>query len=69
MDLYNGDGKNNTYRGIPYYQRKLNDFAKGFAEGFNASMRRDISLEEARVETFFAFDPDNPAATITLYRV
>ena len=35
LELYNGDGKADSYRGIPYYQRRLNEFAKGFAEKFN----------------------------------
>jgi flagellar hook-associated protein 1 FlgK len=44
LDLYNGDGKNSSYRGIPYYQRKLDDFAKGFAEAFNAQHKKGYGL-------------------------
>ena len=68
LDLYNGDGQNNTYRGIPYYQRRLNDFALGFAEGFNAQHANGIKLGGGQGGAFFAFDPDNPAATITLHQ-
>lgn len=68
LDLYNGDGKNNSYRGIPYYQRKLNDFALGFAEAFNEQHREGYKLDsDQRGENFFDFDPSKAAATITLH--
>ncbi|MCF6463969.1 flagellar hook-associated protein FlgK [Clostridium sp. Cult1] len=68
LELYNGDGKNNSYRGIPYYQRKLDDFAKGFAEAFNEQHEKGYKLNstENGGEFFHISDPDNPAATITL---
>ncbi|NLW41409.1 MAG: flagellar hook-associated protein FlgK, partial [Tissierellia bacterium] len=80
LDLYNGNGEDNTYRGIPYYQRKLNDFAYGFAEAFNAQHRKGFGLDGAAIDpqvfdaegnriggiNFFDYHPDNPAATITL---
>lgn len=66
LDLYNGDGKDNSYRGIPYYQKKLNDFAKGFAEAFNRQHEMGYKLGGGQGGDFFEFDPLNPAATITL---
>ncbi|GMG95579.1 flagellar hook-associated protein 1 [Tepidimicrobium xylanilyticum] len=66
LDLYNGDGKDNSYRGIPYYQKKLNDFAKGFAEAFNRQHEKGYKLGGGQGGDFFEFDPLNPAATITL---
>ena len=67
IDLYNGDGKNNNYRGIPYYINKLNDFAKGFATKFNEQHREGYGLDgTTNGIDFFKFDSDNPAATITL---
>lgn len=44
LDLYNGDGINSSYRGIPYYQKRLDEFAKGFADGFNAQHRKGYVL-------------------------
>lgn len=44
LELYNGDGTNSSYRGIPFYQKKLNDFAKGFADKFNEQHRKGYSL-------------------------
>ena len=69
LDLYNGDGQNNTYRGIPYYQRKLNDFALGFAEAFNEQHKEGFKLNSTdNGGDFFYVDTDNPAATITLHQ-
>ncbi|MCF6465080.1 flagellar hook-associated protein FlgK [Clostridium sp. Cult2] len=67
LDLYNGDGKGNSYRGIPYYQRKLKDFAKDFAETFNKQHGEGYGLNGNNgMEFFHISDGDNPAATITL---
>ena len=53
LELYNGDGKDNTYRGIPYYQRKLDEFAKGFAEAFNEQHREGYKLNSEKMEKNF----------------
>lgn len=76
LDIYNGDGKDNSYRGIKYYQNRLDEFARGFAEGFNRIHRQGYILggneDTNTVEgvgsgiNFFAYDTHNPAATITL---
>ncbi len=67
LELYNGDGKNNSYRGIPYYQRKLDDFAKGFAEAFNEQHRMGYGLNGETGKDFFAYDDSRGiAATLTL---
>ena len=67
LELYNGDGEDNTYRGIPYYQERLNEFAKGFAEGFNEQHKEGYKLNSNdKGEEFFSYDIDNPAATITV---
>jgi flagellar hook-associated protein 1 len=31
IELVEGDGENGSYRGIPFYQKKLDEFARGFA--------------------------------------
>lgn len=67
LDLYNGDGVNNAYRGIPYYQKRLNEFAKEFAEGFNIQHSQGFKLDSTENGgDFFTFDEFNPAATITV---
>lgn len=40
LDMVQGDGEGNSYRGIPYFQKQLDDFAKGFAEKFNEVHRQ-----------------------------
>lgn len=67
IDLYNGDGTNNAYRGIKYYQNRLNDFAAGFAEGFNKIHRQGYGLNsDTNNINFFKYDGDNPAISIKL---
>ena len=76
LELYNGDGVDNTYRGIPYYQKKLDEFASGFAKEFNRQHRIGYGLGKDKEGNFrheidffvgLENDPDNiTAATITL---
>ncbi|NLM05457.1 MAG: flagellar hook-associated protein FlgK [Tissierellia bacterium] len=35
MDLYNGSGENNSFRGIRFYRNKLDEFAYGYVNEFN----------------------------------
>lgn len=44
LDLYNGDGKNGSYRGIRFYRNKLDEFAHGFATKFNEQHRKGYSM-------------------------
>lgn len=68
LELYDGDGKDNSYRGIPYYQRKLNEFAEGFAQRFNEQHQAGYKLEGGNGGDFFYIsDPNNSAATIRLH--
>lgn len=82
LDLYNGDGTSSSYRGIPYYQRKLNEFAEGFADKFNEYHRKGYGVggtdgiedEDGNIIenggqgiNFFSYDRNKGiAATITL---
>ncbi|MBW4827895.1 MAG: flagellar hook-associated protein FlgK [Clostridiaceae bacterium] len=66
LDLVDGNGEDGKYRGIPYYQNKLNDFAKGFAEGINEQHRLGYGLDESHDIDFFTMDEKNPAATIAV---
>lgn len=67
LDLYNGDGNSNSYRGIKYYQNRLDEFAAGFAKGFNEIHRLGYTLSDNGYGVtsginFFAGsgnDPDN----------
>jgi flagellar hook-associated protein 1 FlgK len=68
LDLYNGGGIDNTYRGIPYYLERLNEFARGFAEGFNVQHKAGYKLNsDEKGGDFFYIDNNNPAATITVH--
>lgn len=64
MDMYEGDGKNNIYRGIPYYMDKLDEFAKGFAEKFNEQHREGYGYEST--VNGIDFFVGTTAATITV---
>lgn len=44
LDLYNGDGKNGSYRGIRFYRNKLDEFSYGFAMKFNEQHRKGYSM-------------------------
>lgn len=67
LDLYNGDGTGNSYRGIPYYQNKLDEFAKDFAEDFNNQHKEGFGLNgESGKDFFHISDDDNVGATIAL---
>lgn len=70
LDVYSGNGDNNTYRGIPFYIKKLNEFALGFAKKFNAVHKDGYGLNETRVgegRNFFTIgDVNQAAATITI---
>ncbi|HHV38351.1 MAG TPA: flagellar hook-associated protein FlgK [Tepidimicrobium sp.] len=72
LDIYNGDGVNNSYRGIPYYMDRLNQFAREFAESFNNQHKEGYTLDGEQGEDFFVFSEeaeieDSWAATITLH--
>ncbi len=68
LELYNGDGKDNNYRGIPYYQRKLDEFAKGFADKFNEQHKKGQKLGGGEGGDFFTYkETDGIAASFTLH--
>lgn len=72
LDMLTGDGKGNTYRGIPYYIKQLDDFASGFADKFNSVHKKGYGLGEVDrgvgVEgiNFFEYNTKDSSATITL---
>lgn len=67
IEMYNGDGENGSYRGIPYYQNKLDEFAKGFAEKFNDQHSEGKRLGGGDGGQFFTYDASKGvAATLTL---
>lgn len=71
LDILTGDGKGNTYRGIPYFENQLDEFAKGYADKFNDLHKKGHTLNDKNGNSnlggnFFYYDPNNPAATFTL---
>lgn len=53
IDLRDGDGQGMNYRGLPYYLNKLNEFAMGFAEGFNTQHKAGVDLNGNTGQNFF----------------
>lgn len=67
IDILTGNGDNNTYRGIPYFEEKLNDFAAGYAEKFNEQHMKGVTSDGTSGEEFFVGGPNGiTAATITI---
>lgn len=72
QELYEGDGENNTYRGINFYINKLNTFAQVFADTINEQHEKGVTLDASDITTgsgidFFKIsDSANPALTLTL---
>ncbi|MFA7411156.1 MAG: flagellar hook-associated protein FlgK [Tissierellaceae bacterium] len=67
IDIYEGDGQDNSYRGIPYYLDQLNKFAEGFADKFNQVHREGYGLDSnSNNIDFFSYQADSPATTFSL---
>lgn len=67
QELYEGNGENNTYRGINFYINKLNTFAHVFADTINEQHRAGEGLNDSTGIDFFKIsDSANPALTLTL---
>lgn len=74
MDLFKGNGEGNSYRGIPYYMKQLDEFAQGFADKFNSVHKIGYGLPidgtSATNINFFVGPSNDPinitAATLTL---
>jgi len=73
VEMYEGDGQANSYRGIPYYMDQLDKFARGFAEKFNSVHTAGYGLNATTSGINFFVgagnDPDPTkitAATLTL---
>ena len=67
QEFYVGNGQGNSYRGIPYYMRQLNEFAKGFADKFNELHKEGYGLGSSnKAGNFFTYDINSIAATLTL---
>ncbi|HWQ30245.1 MAG TPA: flagellar hook-associated protein FlgK [Negativicutes bacterium] len=56
LDIRDGDGTSYSYRGIPFYIEKLNEFAKGLTSGFNEQHKKGIDLEGNQGKNFFYDD-------------
>ncbi len=67
LDLRDGTGDNNTYRGLPYYLEQLNRFSRDFAREFNQQHKAGKDLNGAAGINFFdePADPLNPSQPAT----
>lgn len=71
LDIYEGNGQGNSYRGIPYFMDQLDKFAKGFADKFNEQHEKGQTLKDESGASktgisFFKYNGNSPAATLTL---
>lgn len=53
IDVRDGDGNGFSYRGLPYYLNKLNEFAKSFTEKFNAQHKLGVDSSGAAGQAYF----------------
>jgi flagellar hook-associated protein 1 FlgK len=60
IEMRDGDGKNHSYRGLPYYLDQLNRYAKDFAREFNIIHKAGKDLNGADGVNFF----DEPVDTV-----
>ncbi|MFZ5353330.1 MAG: flagellar hook-associated protein FlgK [Bacillota bacterium] len=60
MDIRDGNGKNNSYRGLPFYLDQLNRFARDFTREFNLLHNAGFDLNGAAGTDFF----DEPVDTV-----
>lgn len=67
VDLVEGNGEDGDYRGVPYYEKKLNEYAKGFADKINDQHSQGYRLDGTLGTDFFYYDEKNPASTIYLH--
>lgn len=65
MDMMTGNGENNSYRGVPYYTKQLDDFAREFAKGFNSVHKEGYGLASQNPAGDFFVDADNSDVNIT----
>lgn len=56
MELRDGTGKGNDYRGIPFYIKRLNDFAKKFALKMNEEHAKGWGLDGSTDTFMFTID-------------
>lgn len=68
LDVRDGDGEDFNYRGIPYYLNKLNEFARCFAESFNAQHKKGVDFQGDPGQNFF-YDPGTPSVNSINFKV
>lgn len=68
IDIFTGNGEDNTYRGVPYFEKKLNEFASGYADKFNSKHKEGFTSKGDQGIDFFVGSGAEPitAATITI---
>ncbi len=59
LEVRDGDGVGFNYRGLPYYLKRLNEFASGFATSFNSQHAQGTDYEGDQGGNFF-YEPAYP---------
>lgn len=64
IDVRDGDGEGFSYRGIPYYLNKLNEFVKGFTKVFNDQHKLGVDFNGNSGQNFFYDDGATPVDSL-----
>lgn len=59
LDIRDGDGKGQSYRGLPFYLEQLNRFARDFTREFNIQHKAGVDLDGNAGTDFFE-EPTSP---------
>lgn len=69
IDMRDGDGSNQTYRGIPYYINKLNQFAKEYSAKFNEVHKQGFDTKGVQGIDFFNVPTDSTNVNFKNFKV
>ncbi|HNR03623.1 MAG TPA: flagellar hook-associated protein FlgK [Bacillota bacterium] len=68
LDVRDGNGEDYSYRGIPYYLNKLNEYVKGFTTAFNTQHKMGVDLQGDPGQNFF-YEPGIPEVNCISFKV
>ncbi|HPL54024.1 MAG TPA: flagellar hook-associated protein FlgK [Bacillota bacterium] len=68
LDVRDGDGEGFNYRGVPYYLKKLNEFARCFTASFNEQHKQGVDLAGNQGQNLF-YDAGASSVNCISFRV
>lgn len=69
VEMRDGDGTKQSYRGLPYYVKKLNQFAKEYSAKFNEVHQQGFDTNGAQGTNFFAVPIGTEAINFKNFKV